>query len=71
MYFGGGGGGGGGGGSGPLVPPLNSDMQYLDLLDALLKQVINFEPECPYMYIHEVWENNHRGLIRIQIVCHF
>ena len=33
-----------GGGAGPLVPPLNPGMQYLDHLDAVLKKVINFEP---------------------------
>ena len=39
-------------------------------LDIRKKLSILNRPECPICK-HGVWENNNRGLIRIQIICHF
>ena len=69
------------GGSGPLAPPppLDQRMQYLDQLDAVTKvryvkklSILTPIPPPPPLGIpkcnHGVWENNHYGLTRIQIV---
>ena len=63
------------GGSGPLAPPLDQCMLYLAVKKVSYEKKLSIlTPPSPLgipKCIHGVWENNHSGLTRIQIVFEF